>query len=316
MCVILFTVALLPVAASSGAKSSLRDKCVLLLPTQEYYDSRDVVVLVKRVVPALYVDTFLLYTETEDPYMTDVFRIYLLSLGQHESGWKKIVSDRKNDNGTVDLGYLMLNELNLKNPEFMALFGPKSTDGHVVIDNIDLYLITCINYFKYLYSRFNCDALYAYNAGESKYVTDRIPTSTYSYKYKIKQINEDFICELYRIHQEIEEAKRTIIAKMEAERFSDKSIRYMANKFDTDTDTTIYNKVSVSELNSTGGLKVAFVELYDTHFEWIIYDPKKAIVERLNFCFSAFCKKNNRDQEIENVFEYVDRLKKKAERRA
>jgi hypothetical protein len=111
-----------------------------------------------------------------------------------------IRSNKPNDNGSYDLGYLMLNEGNLNNRYFMKTFGPLST--YKAKDDIELWLITCIRYFKYLYSRYECDGLYAYNAGERAYLSNNIPDITYIYKYRIKVYVSDILSNLYDIARE------------------------------------------------------------------------------------------------------------------
>jgi hypothetical protein len=66
-------------------------------------------------------------------------------------------------------------------------------------NEIELWLITCIRYFIYLYSRYGCDALYVYNAGERAYLRNKIPDVTYRYKYNIKNYVLSYSDMLYKI---------------------------------------------------------------------------------------------------------------------
>ena len=120
--------------------------------------------------------------------------IQLLAVGQWESGWKVTISP-ENKNGTVDLGFLALNSANINDDKFMSKFGPNIEDGYVynaaLLD--EYYLITCIKFYKYLYSRYGEDAAYCYNAGERRYLRETIPTSTYTYKKRVSEYVEMFV---------------------------------------------------------------------------------------------------------------------------
>lgn len=168
------------------------------------YESEDVETLVKRVVPECVVDTFLFYTKDEEnTFEQDTIRMYLLAVGEHESGWKVTRSRYMNNNGSYDLGYLMLNEYNLKDEIFAKYFFPKVEDNFkAVLSDQEFYVATCVNYYKYLYRKFGCDASYAYNCGEYRYKTGKLPESTYDYKLKITKYLNYYIDDLYTIAEE------------------------------------------------------------------------------------------------------------------
>jgi hypothetical protein len=176
------------------------NKAVLVEPKYHLFNDNDLLQLITATVPEKYVDAFMFYSEEASRDYTNTIRIYLLGLGQMESEWTRTRSYNKNRDGTYDWGYLMLNDGNIKDKYFMRVFGP--LDEYKAKDNIELWLITCIRYFKYLYSRYGCDALYAYNAGERAYIQNRIPDITYRYKYRISLYVSDILSSLYDIAEE------------------------------------------------------------------------------------------------------------------
>lgn len=156
----------------------------------------DVEKVVKDYVPSDCRDAFLYYTKYGDKFETMNLRLQILAIGQWESGWRVTVSGR-NKNGTVDLGYLALNSANADSEMFMSSFGPNEDDGFDYDENNlnERYLITCIKFYKCLYSLHGEDAAYCYNAGESRYKNHKIPSSTYTYKKRISEYIEKFIQE-------------------------------------------------------------------------------------------------------------------------
>jgi hypothetical protein len=204
-------------------KSSWREASVLIKPETHRFDENDVIELIENTVPNDYVDAFIYYSQMDSREETAAFRLYLLGLGQHESGWIKLRSNKKNKNGTFDHGYLMLNEANIYNYQFMRVYGPlKEFEAQ---DWVEKYLITCIRFFKYLYLKHGCDALYAYNAGETSYSSGNIPKLTYIYKYRVKCYVDGFTDELYEIaernkalrHEQLMAEIRRDIASLKAE---------------------------------------------------------------------------------------------------
>jgi hypothetical protein len=181
-------------------KTNYYNKAVLVKPEYHLFSNDDLFQLIATMVPEKYIAAFMFYSEEGDRNYTNAIRIYLLGLGQMESEWDRTRSNKRNRNGTYDWGYLMLNEGNIKNKHFMNIFGP--LEEYKAQDDIELWLITCIRYFKYLYSRYGCDALYAYNAGERAYIQNRIPDITYKYKYRISLYVSDILSELYDIAKE------------------------------------------------------------------------------------------------------------------
>ena len=174
---------------------------------------QDIVDLVKRYVPEKYVDCFLYYTYDEDKATRIDLRSRILSTGWVETEWKNVVGKR-NANGTRDHGYLQLNSGNIKNAWFMEKYGPKKTDDYVrdTKDKTELYLIVCINYYKTLYTLYGGDdAFYAYNCGETRYLSNRIPVSTISYRNKILKKLGDIKEEIETIRvARIEETNQTM----------------------------------------------------------------------------------------------------------
>ena len=163
--------------------------------TEDYlYAERDMQEIVEEVVPSKYVDTFNHYTKMDTLEETINLRIHILSIGIIESEWKPIIS-KKNANGSRDYGYLQLNSYNLKNDLFLWKFSPKTSDGfnYDNTDKLECYLIMCIKLYKSLYSKYNNDACYCYNGGETRYLANNIPSSTILYQRKMSIAVDDII---------------------------------------------------------------------------------------------------------------------------
>lgn len=172
------------------------------------FNSEDILTLVHNTVPEDVVEAFVQYTDDIDVRYRDTMRLYLLAVGKHESEWKYTKSLRANSNGTYDIGYLMLNEKNICDPTFIKYFIPKPTDTYIVKNEQEFYLATCINFFKYLYNRYGFDACYAYNAGERRYIENRIPLSTRRYKEGVLTNLKIYLSDLYNIAEKRIEHER------------------------------------------------------------------------------------------------------------
>lgn len=89
--------------------------------------------------------------------------IEILGVGFHESEWKYFVG-KVNNNGSIDLGPLMLNSYNVSNKDFMVRYA-KGLDDYKYDTDV-YYMTVCIKFFKALrveYGSFN--ALKVYNGG-------------------------------------------------------------------------------------------------------------------------------------------------------
>lgn len=163
----------------------------------------DLDVIVRKYVPTKYINTFMYYTEGKSENDTLNLRIQILALGSLETGWKPLVS-KQNKNGSYDKGYLQLNSYNINNRWFMDRFGPKHTDiyKYDTTDEDELYLITCINFYKALRNIYGDDAAYCYNCGEMRYKRGQIPTSSYNYKKKMSNYVTSIISEIEEVKQE------------------------------------------------------------------------------------------------------------------
>jgi hypothetical protein len=157
------------------------------LPTINHsrFNSTDVEVLVSKVVPEEVKEAFLYYTANEDERKQNTWRLQLLAAGRVESEWTVTKSHHANANGSYDYGYLMLNENNFTNQTFLDYYVPTMNDGFNVTDKQEWYVITCINFYKDLYSKYGCDAWYCYNAGETRYKNRSLPIRTLRYKKDI-----------------------------------------------------------------------------------------------------------------------------------
>jgi hypothetical protein len=244
---------------------------ILSTPDVHKFVSEDVVDLVKNSVPEQYVEAFLHYSILGSRYTTDVFRLYLLALGQFESNWVAIRSHNINDNGTHDWGYLMLNDGNINNHSFMNIYGP--TPYFIPHDKMSLYLIICINYFKDLYLRYGCDALYAYNAGENSYIKNTIPDLTYIYKYKIKNIVDKKIISLYALALKNRKLRDKLAAEERDRKLKEES-DFITLRRSWDLLNIVY-KLTHS---------VYFDMMFeDTHIsQQLLYDPRKKILKTID----------------------------------
>lgn len=158
----------------------------------------DVNTVVRQYVPSKYVKAFNRATIYEgDELATANMRLQILAIGYYESGWVKTICDKPNRDGSLDIGYLQLNSKNIKNKWFMQKFGPDYTTS----DELECYLVTCINLYKALYSLYGEDAVYAYNAGETRYLKYKsgkgtLPSSTFSYKKWVSKYTKDIFNEM------------------------------------------------------------------------------------------------------------------------
>lgn len=157
----------------------------------------DINTVVRQYVPAKYVRAFNMATICEDELATANMRLQILAIGYYESGWTKTVCDKPNKDGSLDIGYLQLNSKNIKNKWFMERFGP----NYKTSDDLECYLITCINLYKALYSLYGEDAVYAYNAGETRYLRYKsgkssLPKTTFTYKKWVSKYTKDIFNEM------------------------------------------------------------------------------------------------------------------------
>ncbi len=174
------------------------------LPTIDHsrFNSADVEVLVSKVVPEEVKEAFLYYTANEDERKQNTWRLQLLAAGRVESEWTVTRSHHANANGSYDYGYLMLNENNFTNQTFLDYYVPTMSDGFTVTDKQEWYVITCINFYKDLYSKYGCDAWYCYNAGETRYKNRSLPIGTLRYKKDIADALTEYLDEVYAIADE------------------------------------------------------------------------------------------------------------------
>lgn len=155
------------------------------------YDSNvtlnDVYSVAENYIPNYLMDSFKEYTVMENENESKYFAIQILSIGYWESGWK-ITKSKINKDGSYDVGYMMLNTKNISNERFMDIYGPDKNTSN----DLETYLIVCINFYKELYGRYETDAVYAYNCGEGRYIRNKIPKSTYIYKQRVKECVDKF----------------------------------------------------------------------------------------------------------------------------
>jgi hypothetical protein len=163
---------------------------------EQCYTQDDMEELIQNVIPSEYVEAFLFYTGLDEN--SALLRIQLLAIGKLESDWVKLKSDTINKNGTHDVGYLMLNSDNINNKRFMTQFGP--LDEYPAKDMTELYLITCIRYYRYLCQRYGYkNSATIYNAGETLYARRAIPVSTRYYVNRVDEYITDYINALHAV---------------------------------------------------------------------------------------------------------------------
>lgn len=172
----------------------------------------DLDVVLRKYVPSKYVNAFMYYTEGKSENDTLNLRIQILALGSLETGWRPLVG-KMNKNGSVDKGYLQLNNYNIRDKWFMNRFGPSDKDlyKYDTEDEEELYLITCIKFYKALRSIYGDDAAYCYNCGEMRYRRGQIPQSTYNYKKKMSSYVTEIISEINYVKE-----KRTELENLSA----------------------------------------------------------------------------------------------------
>jgi hypothetical protein len=274
-------------------KNEYYQKSMLVKPESHKFTSEDVIDLVENMVPDPYINAFLHYSTLNSRYKTDTFRLYLLALGYRESEWVSTRSHKVNDNGTYDWGYLMLNDHNIRNSYFMTTYGP--TIDFIPHDLMGLYLVVCINYFKDLYLRFGCDALYVYNAGEYNYVYNRLPDSTYIYKFKIKITTDRLVDSLYSLAiKNMKARERRIIEERDEKLRKEAEFREFRRRW-------ILSDIIHNRLTGTNYFDIAS---NNRKYQELIYDPRKKFLKTINFhTFYIPCLIN--DMEIENALNMV-----------
>lgn len=202
-------------------------------------NSSDFDMVLRKYVPEKYLGAFMYYTEGKSDNDTLNLRIQILALGSLETGWKPLVS-RANKNGSVDKGYLQLNSYNINDDWFMYRFGPNEKDlyKYNINDEEELYLITCINFYKALRKLYGDDAAYCYNCGETRYRRGQIPKASYNYKKNMATYVTKIISEINDIKE-----KRIELEKKSFKTF-DVSVKYVFSNNQYMTRYTITNNVT------------------------------------------------------------------------
>lgn len=146
-------------------------------------------------IPSKFVNPFVRYTKDNMN-----LGIELLGIAKHESNWKWFVGKR-NANGSVDFGPMMLNSYNIEDEKFMNMYA--SNCNRYKYDTDIYYMVICINYYKSLRCNLGpYHALQVYNGGW-RAVRDNCPSvlkeavTTYAnavYKYinKYENAYEEF----------------------------------------------------------------------------------------------------------------------------
>jgi hypothetical protein len=273
---------------SEKEKIAWYNRSIVEIPQSHLYTDEDVVELVHLYVPPKYIKAFLHYSKMEFDYQTAIFRVYLLGLGAYESGWISTRSHKANNNGTYDWGYLMLNDTNIASRSFMKRYGPQ--EDFLCADRMELYLIACIQYFKDLYLKYGCDGLYAYNAGENGYLRNKIPTSTYIYKYMVKKNVDLATKRLYEIARTNRQSRENA--------YHEKRYTFIQGELKRGAE-----QIKLLSLESILGKKIN--KLGKMRYEHIInYDPKKRFIAAIHQRFVTLLSQGN-DAAMENALQNV-----------
>lgn len=217
------------------------------------FNSTDVEVLVSKIVPEEVKEAFLYYTASENEIKQNTWRLQLLAAGHVESEWTATRSHYANANGSYDYGYLMLNENNFTNQIFLDYYVPTLDDGFVLTDKQEWYVITCINFYKDLYSRYDCDAWYCYNAGEKRYINRNLPSRTLKYKKDIADVLTEYLTEVYAIAS----------ARIEKEKEYERFITYISNPNNIINDFAKYKTTEICE--AIEGIKSLSDSVFDAN---------------------------------------------------
>lgn len=114
---------------------------------------------INKSIPSKFVQPF--YNFTKD---NKNLGIEILGIAKHESNWKWFVGKR-NANGSIDLGPLMLNSFNIEDENFMKAFATEECEAYKYDTDI-YFMLICINYYKSLRKDFGpFSALQIYNGG-------------------------------------------------------------------------------------------------------------------------------------------------------
>lgn len=186
-------------------------------------------------IPAKFVTPFYEFTKDNKNLGLEV-----LGIAKHESNWKWFVGKR-NANGSIDLGPLMLNSFNIENESFMKSFARNCEEYK---NDTDIYfMLICINYYKSLREDFGpFSALQIYNGGwrtvrkncPSKLKETVVLYANTVYKY-INQYTDDYkvyVSENLESENEKHILKYMYIARYDLNRNSEIIKRYISSDCD------------------------------------------------------------------------------------
>lgn len=196
--VLLFTIVLnVMLGGTCFASTAKLTKDFDSVTNYENITKKDILNVAKNYIPGKYIPAFEYFTECETEEETMDLMIQILAIGQWESGWK-VTKSPKNKNGSYDIGYLALNSNNISNDWFMDRFGVPTECEFTFTDEddeLELYLIVCINFYKYLFDMYGSDATLCYNCGERRYLKGTIPNTTWAYSRRINELVGKFVYE-------------------------------------------------------------------------------------------------------------------------
>lgn len=124
----------------------------------KYFEDVAYYKFIKESIPEKFVLPFFQFTKDNKN-----LGIEILGIAKHESNWKWF-RGKMNENGSVDLGPLMLNSFNIQDKSFMKYFANNCEE---YIYDLDIYyMLICINYYKNIRINYGpWHALQIYNGG-------------------------------------------------------------------------------------------------------------------------------------------------------
>ncbi len=216
----------------------------------------------KTRIPKAYSDAFLYYTRNHKE-----LRMSFYSIMVHESANFKVY-ERKNSNGSYDLGPSHLNTNNIKNAYFRELYNP--TDESHITNKYCFYMVMSLNYFIDMVDKFDgnlTDAYYAYNGGQkapSIIHSKNIPKNKQKFAKNVSAYGNAIINNTEKYAEELKLYKQEIL------NYICKGLEYLRNhEFRYESGTNVYiqfNEIGQLVLKTTPPISNVLVMNNSKHF--------------------------------------------------
>lgn len=187
----------------------------------------------KTRIPKAYSDAFLYYTRKHKE-----LRMSFYSIMVHESANFKVY-ERRNSNGSYDLGPSHLNTNNIKNAYFRELYNP--TDESHITNKYCFYMIMSLNYFIDMVDKFDgnlTDAYYAYNGGQkapSIIHSKNIPKNKQKFVRNVSAYGNAILNNIEKSTEELRIYKQEILS------YVSKGLEYLKkHEFQYESGTNVY----------------------------------------------------------------------------